>query len=79
MHLHLLVGNTELFRGDQRHGGPCAAHIDGTHGQVHRAVHADVQIGAGLAAEVEPEAAGHAAALVLAELGLHVRMILYRP
>ena len=45
----------------------------------HGAVDADVQIGARLAAEVEPESARHAAALVFAERRFHVRMVLSRP
>ncbi len=73
--LHLIVGNAELFRHAERQRGARAADVDGTHCQRHRTVLADVEVGAGLAAEVEPETAGHAAALVGAERRRHVRML----
>ncbi len=76
--LDLLIGDAELLRRHQRQRRARAADIDRSDGERDRAVHADVEVGAGLAAEVEPEAAGHAAALVLAERRLHVRMVLRR-
>ena len=74
--LHLRVGDAQLLGDAQRQRGARAADIDRADGERHRAVDADIDVGAGLAAEVEPEAAGHAAALVGAERGTHVRMVL---
>ena len=73
-----LVRNAEFFRRDQRQRRARTADVDRADRERHRAVHADVQIRAGLAAEVEPEPARHAATLVLAERRFHVRMILRR-
>ena len=76
--LHLRIGNAELLRRHQRQRGARTAHVDRADGQRHGTVGADVEVGAGLAAEVEPETTGHATPLVLAEWRLHVRMLLRR-
>ena len=75
-HADVLVGKAELFRGHQADGSARAADVDGAHGNGDGAIGCHVDVAAGLAAEVEPEAAGHAASLVLAQRRLHVRMVL---
>ena len=77
--LDMVVVDAEFLRRDQRQRGARAADVDRSDGKRDGAVHADIEIGAGLAAEIEPEAAGHAASLVLAERRLHVRMVLRPP
>ena len=62
----------------ERHRGARAADIDRADRNDSGAVGIDVDASAGLAAEIEPEAASHAASLVLLERRLHMRMVLRR-
>ena len=75
---HFLIRNAELLGRHQAHGGARAADIDRADGDDRGAVEIDVDRRAGLAAEIEPESAGHAASLVLLERRLHMRMVLRR-
>ena len=71
----IVVGNAEFLRRHQRQRSARTAHVDRADGKRHGAVRPNIEVGAGLAAEIEPEAASHAASLVLAKPGLHLRML----
>ena len=72
--LHLAVVDAEQFGGDVDHRGARAADVGVARHHHHGAVLVDVDLGAGFAAGIEPEAAGDAAALVGAQRRLVVRM-----
>ena len=65
--LHLAVVDAEHFRDDIHHRGARAADIGMARHHHHGAVLVDVDLCAGFAAGIEPEAAGDAAALVGAQ------------
>src|SRR4029453_4300072 len=70
----LVVRDAEFLRRHQAHRGAGAADVGRADRQSDRAVAIDVEGDAGLAAEVEPETAGHAATLVRTARRLEVRM-----